>query len=304
MKINFNIQKIKKKFDIKSDIKINKVSSIINPKNKSLIYILKINQTFISDLSKIKEAVILTEKDLVLNNKILKNNIIIKCSNPKLQFIKILNKMLIPEIKTKYKENKINRKSKIHKSTIIEPYVFIDENVTIGKNCIIKTGVKIFSGVKIGNNTIIGPNSVIGYKGFGIDRHLEKKQTKIPMKGNPIKMKHFGGVVIGNNVDIGSINTICSGAIDPTIIEDYVVTDDHVHIAHNCFLKKGCALTASVQLSGGVQVGENTWVGPSSSIMQKVKIGKKNIIGIATTIYRDTPNNTKWLGNPARKVFV
>ena len=74
MKINFNIQKIKKKFDIKSDIKINKVSSIINPKNKSLIYILKINQTFISDLSKIKDAVILIEKDLVLNNKILKNN--------------------------------------------------------------------------------------------------------------------------------------------------------------------------------------------------------------------------------------
>ena len=78
MKINFNIQKIEKKFDIISDIKINKVSSIIHPKNKSLIYILKINQTFISHLSKIKDAVILIEKDLVLSNKILNNNIIIK----------------------------------------------------------------------------------------------------------------------------------------------------------------------------------------------------------------------------------
>ena len=37
--------------------------------------------------------------------------------------------------------------------------------------------------------------------------------------------------------------------------------------------------------------------------MQKVKIGKKNIVGLSTVIYRDTENNTTWLGNPARKVF-
>lgn len=304
MKINFNIINIKKKFNIKTNIKINKVSSIVKPKNNALIYFLKVNQTFINRLSKIKNSVILTTKNVVLGEKIIKDNTVIICPNPKLEFIKILNEVSIPKNNYTNKENIIIKNSNIHKSTIIEPYVYIEKNVIIGKNCIIKSGVKIFNGVKIGNNTIIGPNSVIGYKGFGIDRHLEKKQKRIPMLGNPLKMKHFGGVIIGNNVDIGSLNTICSGAIDPTILKDYVVSDDHVHVAHNCILKKGCALTASVQLSGGVEVGENTWIGPSSSIMQKVKIGKKNIIGIATTIYRNTPDNTKWLGNPARRVFA
>ena len=66
MKINFNIIKIKKKFNIKKNIKINKVSSIVKPKNNALIYLLKVNQTFINKLSKIKNSVILTTKNVSL----------------------------------------------------------------------------------------------------------------------------------------------------------------------------------------------------------------------------------------------
>ena len=50
-------------------------------------------------------------------------------------------------------------------------------------------------------------------------------------------MKHYGGVIIGKNADIGALNTT-GGVIEPTILDNNVVTDDHVHIAHNCRIEK------------------------------------------------------------------
>ena len=37
--------------------------------------------------------------------------------------------------------------------------------------------------------------------------------------------------VTEDNVEIGAINTVVSGTIHPTVVEKYVKTDDHVHIA-------------------------------------------------------------------------
>ena len=46
-----------------------------------------------------------------------------------------------------------------------------------------------------------------------------------------------------------TLNTIACGVIEPTILDNNAVIDDHVHIAHNCRIESGVAITASVQLS-------------------------------------------------------
>ena len=299
-KIELNLSELRKLYKLKKKLSIKNVSSINNPKNNSLIYCLKLDTKYLKKLDKIRDSLIIINRDSKLPSLIKKFNQIIYTKNPKYEFIKILEKF---EKKLNNNDHLTLINSKIPSSTMIEPLVFIDKNVKIGENCLIKTGSKIFSNVMIGNNSIIGPNTVVGYKGFGIDRDQEITHKKIPLLGKALKMKHFGGVKIGEGSDIGALNTIVSGVMEPTILGRNVVTDDHVHIAHNCKIEDGVAITASVQLSGGVCIGSNSWIGPNSSIMQKVKIGKKNIVGISTTIYRNTPDNTKWLGNPARKVF-
>lgn len=298
--IKLNLIKLKKKYKFEKDLKVKYLSTINNPKNNSLLFCIDLNEDIFNKLKKISNSLIIISQNSKLNIEIEKKNFIIYTRNPKYEFINILEKYEVS--KTKNNLELVN--SKIPKSTIIEPLVFIDEGVKIGKNCIIKSGAKIYSRVLIGDNSIIGPNTVIGNKGFGIDRDKEKIHKKIPLNGKPIKMKHYGGVIIGKNVDIGALNTIASGVIEPTILDNNVVTDDHVHIAHNCRIESGVAITASVQLSGGVEIGKNSWIGPNSSIMQKVKIGKKNIIGICTTVHKNTPDNTMWLGNPARKLRI
>jgi UDP-3-O-[3-hydroxymyristoyl] glucosamine N-acyltransferase len=302
--IIFKNDKIAKYYNLKKKININNISSSDDPKSNTLIYCLNFNIEFEKKILKVNNCVLILKNNIKkINKKIHNKHKIIFAINPRLQFIKILNKFII-EDKKNYKNNLFykSENSYIHPSVTIEPFVFIDDNVYIERNCLIKSGVKIYSNVSIKSNTVIGSNSVIGHPGFGIDRDNKLKHRRIPLEGNPYKIKHFGGVLIGRNVDIGSLNTIASGVINPTIIEDFVVTDDHVHIGHNCKIRKGVAIAAAAEISGSVDIGRNTWIGPNSSLMQKIKIGKKNIVGINTTVFKDTENNSNYLGVPARKI--
>ena len=68
---------------------------------------------------------------------------------------------------------------------------------------------------------------------------MYKRQDQVP-----IRLPHLGRVVIGNNVEIGALNTIARGTLDDTYIGDNVKTDDHVHIAHNVYVGKNTIITA------------------------------------------------------------
>lgn len=167
----------------------------------------------------------------------------------------------------------------VHKTSVIGAGSLIYPGVVIGPNC------------KIGLNSIIKPNAVIGYPGFGIYKDDFGKNTHLP---------HVGGVYIGDHVEIGALNTVCSGTIHPTVIEDEVKTDDHVHIAHNCFIAKGVQIAAHAELSGSVSVEKNSWISPNVSVVNGITIGDSSFIGIGACVLKEVPKNTTVVGNPAR----
>ncbi len=177
-------------------------------------------------------------------------------------------------------------------NVVIEDFVFIGPNVLIGDNTIIKQGAKILRNVKIGKNCVIRENAVVGGQGFGVVKDEN---------GNNLKMAQLGGVIIGDHVEVGALNTIVTGTIKATIIEDYVKIDDHVHVAHNCHVKRNSIITAGVILSGSVTIGENVWIGPNSTIMNSAVIADNTFIGIGTLITKDinTPGLT-YAGVPGK----
>lgn len=299
--INLDIEKIKEYYKLENLKKINKVSSLNNPKNNALIFILDYQEKENEKLKNIKDSLLIVNLEAKISDEVKENNSVIWVDNPRREYIYILKKYeKIRRIQYDRKLSYISEKSVIGNNTIIEPFVFIDENVIIGENCYIKSGVKIYKNVIIGNNCTFGANTVVGDIGFGIERLAPGKREKISFKGNPMKMPHYGGVIIGNNVEIGALTTIVAGAIDPTILEDYVKVDDHVHVGHNVYLESGVLITAAVEISGSVRIGQNTWIGPNSSLMQKIKVGKNNIIGIGTNVLKSSNDNEILIGNPAK----
>jgi UDP-3-O-[3-hydroxymyristoyl] glucosamine N-acyltransferase len=153
--------------------------------------------------------------------------------------------------------------------------------------------VKIGPNVRIGAGCKIKSGTVIGEPGFGIEKDEEGDNFRIP---------HIGGVRIGDSVEIGSLNTICSGTLEPTRVGDLVKTDDHVHIAHNVQIGRNCIITACAEMSGRVVLENDVWLGPNCSIKEGVRIGAGALIGIATLVVKDCEPTGVYAGAPARRL--
>ena len=227
---------------------------------------------------------------------------IIRCINPKLEYSKFIKNFTYKE-KVNYEfvnGSWISENSKIHPDAEIYPGCFIGINCNIGAETVLMPGVKLISNCAIGASCRLGPGTVVGHDGFSIEKDNSKERTPIPSPGSPVRTRHFGGVIIGDNCDIGALNTIASGTIEPTTLGSNVCTDDHVHIAHNCVIKDNVLLTAHSEISGSVTINRDVWVGPNTSIKQKVEIGENSIIGIGANVLHSIPPDTVVYGNPAK----
>ena len=181
----------------------------------------------------------------------------------------------------------------IGENTSIDNYVVLGDNVVIGKNCQIHSHVVIGNNVKIGDNITIYPNAtiydnvtignncvfhsgvVIGSDGFGYAPDKMKHWSRIPQ---------IGGVLIGDNVDIGANTTVDCGTFTPTIIEDGVVIDNLVQIAHNVVIGAHSGIAACVGIAGSTKIGKYCQLGGSCMITGHIKIADYTVIGAATGV--------------------
>jgi len=301
MKLDSTIFEILYGVEIEFDVK--GVSQASNLKEATLAFSLTITSSLEEQLQQISNVVIFLPVGEELPEDCYQGNIVIHVINPRYEYIKTASRAIkkdLPLDDGAELLSYVHQSANIDKSVVIEPFCFIGPNCTIKAGCHLHTGVKIIENVVVGRDTKIGPNSVIGMKGFGIERDNGVKREVIPFGGRPLKMPHFGGVRIDDGCDIGALNTICAGAIEPTIIGKDVMTDDHVHIAHNCKIEAGVAIAACAEISGSVLIEEECWVGPNVSIMQKVTIGRASTIGIGSVVRKSMPPQSVVAGNPAR----
>lgn len=219
--------------------------------------------------------------------------ILIPVENPRLIFTKILQKFAEQEITGKVEETAvIGENCQIDPSAYIGHYVVIGDNVVVGKNSVIRHHVVINNDTVIGENAIIKSHCVIGEKGFGFE--IEN--------GIPLTVPHIGGVVIGNNVEIGSFTTIVKGTLDNTILRDFVKVDDHVHVAHNVELDTGVLVTACAEISGSTKIGERTWIAPNASVIDGISVGEDVVIGMGAVITRSVEDKAIVVGNPGKVI--
>lgn len=188
-------------------------------------------------------------------------------------------------------------------STAIVKTQNIGKNVSIGYGSYICSDVEIGDGVEIGNNVsiecpcVIGDNTsiasgvVIGTDGFGYYKDNS---------GNYKKVSHFGGVIIGKNVDIGANTCIDRGTIGDTCIADGVKIDNLCHIAHNVKIEKNTLVIAQSLLGGSSVIGNNSYIAPGVIVRNQVKIGENSFIGMGAVVTKDVADSSVMIGVPAK----
>jgi UDP-3-O-[3-hydroxymyristoyl] glucosamine N-acyltransferase len=218
---------------------------------------------------------------------------VVQVDNPRLKFAQIVGKFFTTtEFKGIASTAICSVESVISKSASIGEYAVIEDGVILGDDVQIGHHTVISRNVQIGDRSQIGSNSVIGTTGLGFERDENF---------NPIRIPHLGGVVIKNDVEIGSCVTIARGTIDNTYIDNMVKIDDHVFIAHNVTIGARSILVAGCEISGSVQIGQDCWIGPLSTIRDGLLIGQKSIVGMGAVVTKNVAANKTVAGNPARE---
>ncbi len=178
--------------------------------------------------------------------------------------------------------------ARIDAGAVVEDEARIGERVWIGGGCHIGQGseigedsrlypsVVVYHRCRIGRHAIIHSGAVIGADGFGIAEHAE----------GWIKIPQIGGVVIGDDVEIGANTTIDRGAIDDTIVEDGVKLDNQVQIGHNVRIGAHTAIAGCVGIAGSATIGRHCTIGGAAVILGHLSLADQVNVSAGTLISR------------------
>ena len=210
------------------------------------------------------------------------------CENPRYEFIRALNYL----INNQYISNKnftglISSNAKVHPSAIIE------EGASISDGCIVGPYAHIHSNVVINDGCFVGAYTSIGHAGFSFERYEGNVSARMP---------HFGKVLIGNNVEIGSHCSISRGVFEDTVIDEDVKIDDQSYVAHNVRVGRGSLLMSGCRLNGRVNIGEGCWIGSGVVIKEGVFVGANAIIGMSSCVIKNVETDVTVAGNPSRLI--
>lgn len=216
---------------------------------------------------------------------------LIVVAEPRKAFIQLLNSLFAPV-----------RPSGIHSRAIVSPDAIVDPTAyvgpgavlgrcTIGASTVIHANVTIYDKVEIGQRVIIHAGTVIGADGFGYERGKD---------GAMEKFIHLGGVLIEDDVEIGSNTSIDRGTMGNTVIRSGAKIDNQVHIAHNVDVGHDAVIIAQSLIGGSVRIGDRAWIAPSVAILNGLMIGADAVCGLGSVVTKSVSDGSTVMGNPAR----
>ena len=270
------------------DVEVSGARSLTNPHSDSVLVLTNPSNDATERLNALGRVLCITTKEIAPTLRCA----VVAHENPRLAFCKILEKFFPERV-----DHGIHPASLVAPTARLAPKVSIGPGSTIGADAEIGEGTRIGSnvivaaGVKIGRQCVVKSNTVIGERGFGFAR----EENDIP-----IAFPHLGSVHIGDYVEVGANCTVVRAALDVTVVEDYVKTDDHVHIAHNCRIGTRSFIAAGVVVSGSVTLGSDVWVGPNATIIDYVEIGAGARVSLGAVVMKSVPEGRTAIGNPAR----
>ncbi len=169
----------------------------------------------------------------------------------------------------------------VHPSAVVDPTATLGARVEVGANAVVEAGVVLGDDVVVGPGSVVGADSVIG---TGSRLHANVTVCHGVLVGERVmlqsgcviggdgfgfahdgtrwhKIAQLGGVVLGDDVEVGSCSSIDRGALGDTLIGNDVKIDSQVQIAHNVQIGDHSALAGCVGIAGSTKVGRHCMLG-------------------------------------------
>lgn len=190
----------------------------------------------------------------------------------------------------------------------IAPQVSIGAGVRIGADATIHAGVRIGAQAQIGDRIVIQPGAVIGADGFSfvtqeksaVEETRESLGADVSAGGQSwLRIASIGGVIIGDDVELGANVTIDQGTIRATQIGTGSKLDNQVHIGHNVIIGQHCLLCGQVGVAGSTVLGDYCVMGGQAGAADNITIGAGAIIGAGSGVLSNVAKGKAMMGYPA-----
>ncbi|MBV1868338.1 MAG: UDP-3-O-(3-hydroxymyristoyl)glucosamine N-acyltransferase [Marinosulfonomonas sp.] len=202
---------------------------------------------------------------------------------------------------------------KIGENCVIGSHISIEDGCVIGANAVLQSGVRLGRNVVIGARFFAHSGVVIGADGFSFvtpepsaAEQARKTLGKGASKDTPdqdwLKIHSLGGVVIGDDVEIGANSCIDAGTVRATAIGSGTKIDDLVQVAHNVIVGTNCLLCGQVGIAGSSHLGNNVVLGGQVGVGDNITIGDQVVAGGGSKIMSNVPKGRAVLGYPATKM--
>lgn len=180
----------------------------------------------------------------------------------------------------------IDPSARIAAGAHVGPFVTVGAHSMIGDGCVIGTGcvigddctvgdgseliarVVLVTRVRLGKRVLVHPGAVIGADGFGLAMD----------SGHWIKVPQLGGVVIGDDCEIGANTTIDRGALDDTVLEEDVRLDNQIQIGHNVRIGAHTAMAGCSAAAGSARIGRYCLIGGAAGVLGHLEICDRVVV--------------------------
>jgi UDP-3-O-[3-hydroxymyristoyl] glucosamine N-acyltransferase len=196
----------------------------------------------------------------------------------------------------------IDADTEIGEGAVLGPHCIVGRGCTIGAQSRLVARVTLVQDVRLGKRVLVHPGAVIGADGFGL-AFAKDHWEKVPQ---------LGGVVVGDDCEIGANTTIDRGALGDTVLEEDVRLDNQIQIAHNVFVGAHTAMAGCAAVAGSAKIGRYCLIGGAAGILGHLEIADRVTVTAMSLVTHSlkapgeyssgTPiqENRRWRRNAAR----
>ena len=167
--------------------------------------------------------------------------------------------------------------AKLGDRVTVHPGVSIGSGSVVDDDCVIHANVSIGEKIRIGKRVMIHAGAVLGSDGFGF----------VTDNGLHHKIPQVGGVIIEDDVEIGSNCTIDRATLGNTVIKKGTKIDNQSQVAHNVQIGEHCLIAAQAGIAGSSTLGNYVVFGGRVGVADHISVGDRAMVGGGSGITRD-----------------